>query len=118
VASIRKCGNWSRAGIHPIPHRTALPPYTETEWDRLVSTCRAIVDDTYSAHKHGLAAANRGTIPTHERWTEDNLTWLLARLGPVGTPGVADYLGCSLNAVQKRRGVPDASARISRTFRS
>jgi len=25
---------------------------------------------------------------------------------------VADYLGCSLNAVQKRRGVPDASARM------
>ena len=96
----------------PIPHRTPLPPYTETEWDRLVSTCRAIVDDAYSAHKHALAAANRGTTPTHERWTEDNLTWLLARLGPVGTPGVADYLGCSLNAVQKRGGVPDASARM------
>ena len=53
----------------PIPHRTPLPPYTETEWDRLVSTCRAIVDDTYRAHKHGLAAANRGTTPTHETWT-------------------------------------------------
>jgi hypothetical protein len=90
----------------PTPHRTLVPPYSRTEWDRLTGTCRAIVDDAYTAHRRGLAAAARGAAPTAEHWTGDNLAWL-ARLGPVGTPGVAAHLGCSLNTVQKRGGVPD-----------
>ena len=76
-----------RASCTPIPHRTPLPPYTETEWDRLVSTCRAIVDDTYGAHKHGLAAANRGTTPTHERWTEGQSELAAGPAGTGRTPG-------------------------------
>jgi len=94
------------------PHRTALPPYSESEWDRLTSACREIADTSYAAHRAALAAAARGTAPALESWTADNLTWLLARLGPVGTPGVAAHLGCSLNAVQKRGGVPAASASL------
>lgn len=97
------------------PHRRALAPYSETEWERLMTTCRAIIDESYAAHREALAAAARGTAPaagvwTAGTWTADNLAWLLARLGPVGTPGVAAHLGCSLNAVQKRGGVPAASA--------
>ena len=94
------------------PHRQALPPYSEPEWDRLASACQAIADRSYAAHRAALAAAARGTAPGLESWTADNLTWLLARLGPVGTPGVAAHLGCSLNAVQKRGGVPAASASL------
>jgi hypothetical protein len=94
----------------PVPHRQALPPYSEAEWGRLASACQAIVDESYAGHRRALAAAARGTPPTAEDWTGDNLAWLLARLGPVGTPGVATHLGCSLNAVQKRGGVPDACA--------
>jgi hypothetical protein len=93
-----------------IPHREALPPYSEVEWGRLTSACQAMVDESYAGHRQALAAAARGTSPTVDDWTGDNLAWLLARLGPVGTPGAADYLGCSLNAVQKRGGVPAACA--------
>ena len=94
------------------PHRTPLPPYSEREWARLASACQAIADKSYAAHRTALAAAARGTSPGLESWTADNLTWLLARLGPVGTPGVAAHLGCSLNAVQKRGGVPAVSASL------
>ncbi|MGP3941879.1 hypothetical protein [Streptomyces sp. 6N106] len=94
----------------PAPHRQALPPYSEAEWDRLTTTCQTIVSESYAAHRQALEAAARGRTPAVEEWTSDNLVWLLARLGPVGTPGVAEYLGCSLNAVQKRGGVPAASA--------
>jgi len=94
----------------PTPSRSALPPYSETEWQQLTETCRVIVEDSYTAHRQALAAAARGTAPTVEGWTGENLAWLLARLGPVGTPGVAAHLGCSLNTVQKRGGVPEASA--------
>jgi hypothetical protein len=94
----------------PIPPRQALPPYSESEWGRLASTCQAIIEESYAGHRQALAAAARGTSPTVDDWTGDNLAWLLARLGPVGTPGVAAHLGCSLNAVQKRGGVPAACA--------
>jgi hypothetical protein len=96
----------------PTPHRRALPPYSETEWERLTTICQGIVDESYAAHRRALAATTRGKAPTVEEWTADNLVWLLARLGPVGTPGVAERLGCSLNAVQKRGGVPEASSRL------
>jgi len=94
------------------PHRQPLPPYSEREWARLASACQAIAGKSYAGHRTALAAAARGTSPALESWTADNLTWLLARLGPVGTPGVAAHLGCSLNAVQKRGGVPAASASL------
>ncbi|WP_246204503.1 hypothetical protein [Streptomyces tailanensis] len=94
----------------PTPHRQALPPYSEAEWSRLTTTCQTIVSESYATHRQALEAAARGRTPTVEEWTRDNLAWLLARLGPVGTPGVAEHLGCSLNAVQKRGGVPAASA--------
>lgn len=94
------------------PSRRVLPPYSESEWDRLTTTCRAIVEESYAAHRQALAAAARGRTPTVGEWTSDNLAWLLARLGPVGTPGVAAHLGCSVNTVQKRGGVPAASARM------
>ncbi|MFE5095289.1 hypothetical protein ACFRCI_34270 [Streptomyces sp. NPDC056638] len=90
----------------------ALPPYSESEWGRLTATCRAIVDESYAAHREALTAAVHGKPPTVGEWTGDNLAWLLARLGPVGTPGVADHLGCSLNAVQKRGGIPAANAAL------
>ncbi|MFE4800424.1 hypothetical protein ACFRFL_36745 [Streptomyces sp. NPDC056708] len=92
------------------PPRQALPPYSESEWDRLTTVCKTIVSESYAAHRQALTAAARGRTPTVEEWTSDNLVWLLARLGPVGTPGVAKHLGCSLNTVQKRGGVPAASA--------
>jgi len=94
------------------PHRQPPPPYSEREWARLASACQAIAGKSYAGHRTALAAAARGTSPALESWTADNLTWLLARLGPVGTPGVAAHLGCSLNAVQKRGGVPAASASL------
>ncbi len=87
-----------------------LPPYSETEWERLTAACRMVVEESYIAHRRALAAAAGGKTPTVEEWTSANLAWLLGRLGPVGTPGVAAHLGCSVNAVQKRGGVPAASA--------
>jgi len=96
----------------PTPHRQPLPPYSEAEWGRLVTTCQMIVDESYAAHREALTAAARGTPPAIGSWTADNLAWLLARLGPVGTPAVAAHLGCSLNAVQRRGGVPAASASL------
>jgi hypothetical protein len=94
----------------PTPHRRALPPYSETEWQRLTETCLVLVEESSTIHRQTLAASARGRTPTLHTWTGENLAWLLARLGPVGTPGVAEHLGCSINTVQKRGGVPAASS--------
>lgn len=94
---------------NPQPFRHPLAPYTETEWDRLTRICRALVDEAFTGHKQALAAAERGRDPREGGWREENLRWLLARVGPVGSAGVAGYLGCSVNVVRNRGGIGSAS---------
>lgn len=89
-----------------------LPPYSEAEWDRLVQTCRTIVDDSYAVHRQALAAAERGQHPREGGWTPENLRWLLARLGPVSSRDFGVEAGCSQGAVQQRGGFWQASAEM------
>ncbi|MGH3792729.1 MAG: hypothetical protein ACRDQ9_18430, partial [Pseudonocardiaceae bacterium] len=86
-----------------------LPPYPEQEWERLTQTCRRIVDESFTRHKRALAAARRGQHPRDHGWSEDNLRWLLARIGPVGIVVFGRHLGCSDNVVRQRGGVLEAS---------
>lgn len=95
---------------NPQPFRRPLPPYTDTEWDRLTRVCRVTVDEAFTRHKRALAAAERGRDPRDGGWSQENLRWLLARVGPVGTAGVGRHLGCSVNVVRNRGGVGQASA--------
>jgi hypothetical protein len=86
-----------------------LPPYPETEWERLTSACRAVVDESFTTHKRALAAAERGRHPREGGWSEDNLRWLLARIGPAGIVAFGRHLGCSEHVVRQRGGVLEAS---------
>jgi hypothetical protein len=94
---------------NPQPNHRPLPPYPETDWDKLSRTCRAIADDAFAAHKQALAAAARGQHPNTGGWTPANLRWLLARIGPVSTEAFAAELGCTQGAVQQRGGFFQAS---------
>jgi hypothetical protein len=94
---------------NPQPNHRQLPPYREAEWDRLTATCRAIVDESCAAHKRALAAADRGRHPRDGGWSEDNLRWLLARVGPVGVVVFGQHLGCSEHVVRQRGGFLEAS---------
>jgi hypothetical protein len=102
--------------FNPQPLRRVLPPYTETEWTRLTRTCRTIADEAFTAHKNALAAAERGRHPNDGGWNDDNLRWLLARVGPVGTAGFGRHLGCSENVVRNRGGILHASAELFPTL--
>jgi hypothetical protein len=97
---------------NPQRNHRQLPPYREAEWARLSQTCRAVVDDGFTAHKRALAAAARGQHPGTAGWTPDNVRWLLARLGPVSTRVFAEQLGCTQAAVQQRGGFPQASREL------
>jgi hypothetical protein len=90
-------------------NRSPLPPYREGEWARLTAACQGIVEESFAAHRHGLAQAARGRHPDQDEWTGANLRWLLARLGPVGLAGLGRHLGCSGEAVRQRGGVIEAS---------
>ncbi|MGH3754230.1 MAG: hypothetical protein ACRDRP_16355 [Pseudonocardiaceae bacterium] len=94
---------------NPQPNHHQLPPYREAEWGRLNTTCRTVVDESFAAHKHALSAAERGRHPRDGGWSEDNLRWLLARVGPVGVVGFGQHLGCSEHVVRQRGGILEAS---------
>jgi len=94
---------------NPQRNHHQLPPYPEAEWERLTQACRRITDESYAAHKRALAAARRGRHPRDYGWSEDNLRWLLARVGPVGIVAFGHHLGCSDNVVRQRGGVLQAS---------
>jgi hypothetical protein len=87
---------------NPQPYRKPLPPYAEEEWDRLTTICRALVNDSYAAHRRALVAAAHGRHPADSGWTAENFRWLLARLGPVGTPEFAQATGVTVNVFHNR----------------
>jgi len=95
--------------FNQLRNRRPLPPYRESEWDRLTATCNAIIEDAYAAHKHALAAAARGRHPGEGGWNTDNVSWLLARAGPVGAAGFGALAGCSGQSVRSRGGFLQAS---------
>jgi hypothetical protein len=103
--------------FNPQRNHRQLPPYSEAEWDRLVQTCRTIVDESYAAHRQALAAAERGQHPRAGGWRAENLRWLLARLGPVTSTDFGVEVGCTQGAVQQRGGFCQASAEMFPTKR-
>jgi hypothetical protein len=84
------------------PNRQPLPPYPEIEWQRLTDVCRGLVDDAYAAHRRTLEAVRQGRHPNEGGCTWQNWCWLLARLGPVGTPAVVEEMGLTYNAFRHR----------------
>jgi hypothetical protein len=101
---------------HPQPHYAPLGPYPEADWARLTHTCRRIVDDGYAAHRKALADAERGRDPRVGGWTGQNLTWLLARLGPVSAEQVAGHLGWAREQVERLGGVLPQQAALFPTL--
>ncbi|WP_427004860.1 hypothetical protein [Pseudarthrobacter sp. H2] len=86
------------------PNRQALPPYPEAEWDRLASACRTLVEESYAAHRRALLSVAAGRHPAEGGWTAENFCWLLARSGPISTPGFAAALGVTYDAFRSRGG--------------
>jgi hypothetical protein len=102
--------------FNPQKNHKQLPPYREGEWERLTSICRSIVDTAYAAHKHALADAQRGQHPKDGGWCGENLRWLLARVGPVGTAGFGAHMGFTEHMVRNRGGFIEASSDLFPTL--
>ncbi len=98
------------------PNRQALPPYPEAEWDRLTGVCRALVDESYAAHRKALASVAGGRHPVEGGWTAENFCWLLARTGPIGTPELAETVGVTVNVFRNRGGTPGLHQAVQAVF--
>jgi hypothetical protein len=101
-----------RAYNQPRP-TTPLPPYSDGEWSRLISTCRQLTGAAFTAHTTALAAAARGADPRQAGWAPENVRWLLTRLGPVTGREVGAHLGVSgWTVLHSRGGLPAARAEL------
>ncbi|MBS2963821.1 hypothetical protein KGA66_12240 [Actinocrinis puniceicyclus] len=86
------------------PNRQPLPPYPEAEWERLGAVCRALVEESYAAHRKTLTSVAGARHPAEGGWTVENFCWLLARTGPIGTPDFARALGVTAAVFRNRGG--------------
>ncbi|MFD8565139.1 hypothetical protein ACFV1N_48415 [Streptosporangium canum] len=102
--------------FNPQKNHQQLPPYREDEWERLTCTCRSIVDQAYAAHKRALVDAEQGRHPAQGGWSEENLRWLLVRIGPVSTAGFGAHLGFTEHMVRNRGGIIEASSDLFPTL--
>jgi hypothetical protein len=93
------------------PKRTPLSPYSESEWQRLVETCRSVVRDAFARHRKALAAAAAGHDPRVAGWSPQNVAWYLLRCGPTPQPAFGQYMGAvSQSTVSTRCQLPTVRA--------
>ncbi len=97
---------------NPQANRRPLPAYHDSEWGRLIETCRALTGESYAAHKRALASASRGRDPREGGWTADNLRWLLARTGPQTLADVCKYAAIAPATARRRGGLARVSAEL------
>ncbi|MHA5049927.1 hypothetical protein [Streptomyces sp. SD15] len=72
-------GNQIQAYRSTSPYKA----YTDGEWERLETSCRAVVDDGWARHRRALGLAARGSEPsTSAHHSPQDIAWLLLRDGP------------------------------------
>lgn len=81
--------------------RSSLPPYSETEWVRLIEACRAVIKPAFTGYRQARALAEGGQDPTGAGWSEQSIQWLLLHRGP----DAAAVLAATVRQCRRR---PDA----------
>ncbi|MFJ5725970.1 hypothetical protein [Streptomyces sp. NPDC093149] len=71
-------GNQIQAYRSTSPYKA----YTDGEWERLETSCRAVVDDSWSRHRRALELAARGGEPSANAHSPQDIAWLLLLDGP------------------------------------
>ncbi|MFF9508333.1 hypothetical protein ACF1BU_25015 [Streptomyces sp. NPDC014724] len=72
-------GNQIQAYRSTSPYKA----YTDGEWERLETSCRAVVDDSWARHRRALELASQGGEPSGSaHHSPQDIAWLLLRDGP------------------------------------
>ena len=68
-------------------------PYSEGEWQRLADEATGVVNASAAEHRALLQAAERGSQPQPERIVDEDLAWLMCRIGPTSIPELRKEYG-------------------------
>ncbi|MFI2317705.1 hypothetical protein AMK17_34520 [Streptomyces sp. CB00072] len=72
-------GNQIQAYRSTSPYKA----YTDGEWERLETSCRVVVDDSWARHRRALELASQGGEPSGSaHHSPQDIAWLLLRDGP------------------------------------
>ncbi len=95
-------------------------PYSDNEWRELAKACAESMTTAYAAHRQSREAAERGSDPRVAGMTDDNLAWLVQRLGPVpdavvaaAVPDAASDLDPAQLASLRRALFPDGNTALA-----
>ncbi|WP_405738558.1 hypothetical protein OG422_01005 [Streptomyces sp. NBC_01525] len=70
--------------LHVKPRTRPYRAYTDGEWERLETSLRALVDDSWVQHKRALELATKGADPRITmRNSKADMAWLMMRDGPI-----------------------------------
>ncbi|MFF4644392.1 hypothetical protein [Streptomyces sp. NPDC001389] len=100
---VRELVDGRRFVSHRRRDRNVTQPYSETEWSRLTEVCRTAVKKSYAAHRLAVRTAEAGRDPRAGGWTDANLSWLYARLGPVEAASFATWSSAHPSGLPKVR---------------
>ncbi|WP_308165171.1 hypothetical protein [Nocardia noduli] len=90
---------------NPRHTRNTLPPYTESEWSRLISAARASIEPSIKGHRRALAQAESGANPRVSGWSEATIQWMLLH----GGPDTSQVLGQTVRRCRNRPGAVPAN---------
>jgi hypothetical protein len=98
--------------FNPSVTSQPLPPYGESEWERLQEACRAVVRDSFRAYRAARSAAGSGRDRPVPEWGFPDLCRFLSAGGPVTAGQLGRPLGWSEHTVHKRLAVREAVAAL------
>ncbi|CAO0837550.1 Integrase OS=Streptomyces microflavus OX=1919 GN=Smic_07840 PE=4 SV=1 [Streptomyces microflavus] len=79
--------------VQARPVLSTYKAYTEAEWERLETTCRKAVDESYARYKLAVQSGKWGSDPllTDRKDAEEDFAWLMLRRGPLTYNAYLDY---------------------------
>lgn len=101
--------------ILPHPPTGRYEAYTDGEWERLLSACRTVIEDSQARQRQMLKAAETGQDPrVSRRHSEADIAYLLLRDGPMSALAHREYIK---GYVRRRAEGPDGTYAALRRVR-
>lgn len=92
--------------FNPMRPGENLPPYSETEWSRLLCACEHHVRDELAVHRAAVRAGRNGRDPLPDGdWTPGNAAWLMLARGPLTLERLRRDLGGSVRGAHAAQPV-------------
>ncbi|MFE1317725.1 hypothetical protein [Kitasatospora phosalacinea] len=90
--------------LHVKPRTRPYRAYTDGEWERLETSLRTLVDDSWVQHKRALKLAAEGADPRiTKRNSKADMAWLMLRDGPIPwRDGYQEYIRGHVESISRK----------------